>query len=455
MDNRDCILISWTARDIEGFIFPEIHDLKERFNIIVFVLNISMQDGLKDKLDEMLSEKIIADYYISPNKMHGFSFHLYMKKTTSILRKYNIKLWLFSNDILIAEKYISDNAIKPNTKKVCLTNQLTYLFSRNPAIAKNLISEIDNNKFDVKQAIDLSRSNFRGEALDGFIRNKFRTFSNPLKDIRGFIKYILLKRALIINYFIILINKKIEIVLNFYLYPLIMLGRFHPPLHLRKIPSNESLSQLSNGKALAYIFFDTYEVEAHKKLFKNNNVFLGGIRRVENTQKNEGKVLGLLTTGFGLESNLLPKKILDNYVDNFIKVCNRHKTKIIDLRPHPSMTLKNNHGFQIADNMKNKGFKCRVTSLKNSLIEQAEGYSCVAGPASSALRDILLFNNEIEIIGFESISLEYFKDPIFAFGSSEGIDWINNNGDLVKSRSFHSNHRYLVSEIIINVYNNY
>ena len=74
MDNRDCILISWSARDIEGFIFPVIQELTNKFKIIVFILNISKPDTLIEKLDLMLKEKIIADYYITPEVMQGFLF---------------------------------------------------------------------------------------------------------------------------------------------------------------------------------------------------------------------------------------------------------------------------------------------------------------------------------------------------------------------------------------------
>ena len=106
MDNRDCMLISWLARDIEEFIFPSIQDLTNKFKIIVVVLNISKPDELVEKLDLMLKEKIIADYFITPKKIHGFLLHLYMKKTTNLLRKYNIKLWLCADEMQICEKYI-------------------------------------------------------------------------------------------------------------------------------------------------------------------------------------------------------------------------------------------------------------------------------------------------------------------------------------------------------------
>ena len=92
MDNRDHILISWPARDIEGTIFPVIQELSERFNIIVIVLSTSNSDLMKTKLDSMLKEKVIVDYYMTPKIMHGLLFHLYLKRTMNLIRKSNIKL---------------------------------------------------------------------------------------------------------------------------------------------------------------------------------------------------------------------------------------------------------------------------------------------------------------------------------------------------------------------------
>jgi len=64
------------------------------------------------------------------------------------------------------------------------------------------------------------------------------------------------------------------------------------------------------------------------------------------------------------------------------------------------------------------------------------------------LRDIRLFNQSIGVIGFESVSKHYFSDPKFAFGSSDGIDWLNSNGDIVKSNKLNLNNRLSVSEVI-------
>ena len=433
MDNRDCILISWPARDIEGIIFPVIKDLSDKFKIIVLVLNVSKTDNLNAKLDLMKKEKIIIDYYVTPKKMQGILFHLYLKQTMNLLKKCNIKLWLCSSDMQISEKYISDNLVKPNTKRICLWPPITYLFMYHQALAKQLLSDYE---FKEESIVDLRKSHI-GNKLQELQRRK-----DPLKSL---IKYILLNQSTILRFFAIKVFKNINNTLNRYIYPLLMAGKFYGPNKL------ENMTQLSDGSASAYIFFDNFEVKAHKKLFRNNNKYLSYIRTNNKNISFENKVLGILS---GWESDkLLDNNILDMYVNDFIKVCKLYKTNAIDLRPHPDMDEKNNYSFQIADALKSQGINCQVTSCESSVVDESLKYVCIAGFASAALRDVRLFNQSIGVIGFESISKKYFSDPKFAFGSSEGIDWINCNGDLVRSNKYNLADRLSVSEIINEVCN--
>jgi len=435
MDNRDCILISWSARDIEGFIFPVIQDLTPKFKIIVFVLNISSSDVLVKKLDSMLNKKIIAGYYITPKVMRGLSFHLYLKRTINLLKNNNISLWLCSAHMHISEKYIADKLVLPETKTICVCNQLTFLFTRNPALGKTLLS---NHKLNEELIID-------SETPKAFIQNKLRALFHRKNVLRGLIEYVYLKKVIILRYITIISYKNIHKFLNRYIYPFLMTGKFYTP---NKI---EELTQLSDGSASAYMFFDSYEVEAHKKLFGNNNIYLAGVRKVKKKMNVENKILGVLS-GW-TSDNFLDKNILAMYVNDFIRVCKLYKTSSIDLRPHPSMDTKNNYAYQIADVLKSRGIICQVASCESSVLEQSENYACIAGFASTALRDVRLFNHSIDIIAFELVSKKYFSEPRFAFGSSDGIDWINCNGDFIKSNIFNTNNRLLISEVITKVYN--
>ena len=212
----------------------------------------------------------------------------------------------------------------------------------------------------------------------------------------------------------------------------------------------ERITQLSNGNATAYIFFDEYEVKAHKKLYKNNNIFLSYLRKSSENKYVDKKILGILS---GWEQkNQLEQNILDMYVNDFIKVCEQYKTNSIDLRPHPDMSPNSNYASQIADVLISKGINCEIVSCDNPVIEESEKYICAAGFASASLRDIRLFNQSIGVIGFESVSTFYFRDPKFAFGSSDGIDWINSNGEIVKSNKLNLNDRLSISEVINKVY---
>ena len=431
MDNRDHILISWPSRDIEGIIFPVIQELSERFHIIVFVLSTSPSDSMKTKLDSMLKKKVIVDYFITPKMMKGFLFHLYMKKSINLLKKYRIKLWLCSSDMQITEKYISDNSLELNVKKICLWPPITYLFMYNQALAKQLLSDYE----------------FKEEIIDSNpyrIGNKFRNAYSRKKSLIGFSKDIYIKKVTILRYIAIITNKYLSQVLNRYIYPLLMVGKTYGASKL------ERMTQLSSGNATAYIFFDDYEVKAHKKLYRNNNIFLSYIRKSSHDKYADKKILGILS---GWESKkLLEQNILDMYVNDFIKVCELYNTNSIDLRPHPDMHPNSNYASQIAEVLVSKGINCEITSVNSPALKESEKYICVAGFASASLRDIRLFNQSIGVIGFESVSKLFFSDPKFAFGSSDGIDWINSNGDIVKSKTLNLNDRFSVSEVINKVY---
>ena len=86
MVKNDFILISWPSRDIEGTIFPIIHDLTDKFKIIVFVVNVSINETLNSQLIKLKKDGIIVDFFFFLKKIHGFLFHVYLKKTMLLLK---------------------------------------------------------------------------------------------------------------------------------------------------------------------------------------------------------------------------------------------------------------------------------------------------------------------------------------------------------------------------------
>ena len=430
MASNDYFLISWPARDIKGVIFPIINELSDNFKIIVFVMNYSKQDELSEQLEQMKKEGLIVNYYITPSKMKDINYHFYLKRTTNLLKKYNIKLWLCSSDIQLAEKYISNSLAGSNFKTVCLWPPITYLFMYNQAAVKKILYDSEYQEDKVK-----------------LINKNKKVIQNKLKDsmknstLSDFVYYIFAKKKLIYNYLLIIISNYFNLFLNKYLYPFALTGNF---FNLTKI---ETMTQLSDGSADAYIFFDRFEVELHKKIYKNKNIHLSYIGQNNKEINPKNKILGVLS---GWESeNLLQKNILDMYVKDFITVCRIYNTKLIDLRPHPDMNSFKNYSNQIAIALISKGYDCQITSCKNPVEVESLNYVCIAGFASAALRDVRLFNNYIDVVGFEAVSMIYFTDPKFAFGSSDGIDWINSDGNLVKSPKLNLANRQSVSKIIL------
>ena len=436
MDNRERILISWSARDIETYLFPTIYELSNHFKISVLVFDISRPDNLVNKLELMASKKEIEGYFLTPKKMYGFRYHLYLKKNLTAIKNLNFNIWLCSSEMQILEKYVYDMLIKPNTKVICMCNNLTHLFTRNPVLAKQMIQGVNVEKNDI---IDTSKSIF-------FLRKKFIEIFRGKNFVKVLWSYLRTKKIIVFRFASIGLSKKFSIFLNRYLFPLLLTKK------IQNVSQLEEITQLGDGKAFKYLFFDDLEVQAHKNLFKNNNVFLTCVNS-KSSHKNHinNKILGILSGWY--EQKLLDDFVLEMYIKDFIKVCEIFNTTDIDIRPHPSMEKHDNYAYQIASTMIKKGFNCNVVSFEDSLIDQSFKYICTAGFASSALRDVRFFNKSISVIGFETISKQYFESPKFAFGNSTGIDWIDSNGELVKSKSTSTNKPVNLSDLIYSLSN--
>ena len=107
MDNRERILISWSARDIETYLFPTIYELSNHFKISVLVFDISRPDNLVNKLELMASKKEIEGYFLTPKKMYGFRYHLYLKKKFNCYKEFKFQ-------------YLALFFRNANIRKICL-----------------------------------------------------------------------------------------------------------------------------------------------------------------------------------------------------------------------------------------------------------------------------------------------------------------------------------------------
>ena len=142
---------------------------------------------------------------------------------------------------------ISDNLVKSNTKKICLWPPITYLFMYHQVLAKQLLSDYE---FKEESIDDLRKS---------LIRNKLQDLQRRKDPLKSLFKYILLNQSTILRFFAIKVFKNINNALNRYIYPLLIAGKFYEHNKL------ENMTQLSDGSASAYIFFDNFEVKADNK----------------------------------------------------------------------------------------------------------------------------------------------------------------------------------------------
>ena len=130
----------------------------------------------------------------------------------------------------------------------------------------------------------------------------------------------------------------------------------------------------------------------------------------------------------------------------------KNNLKSIVLRTHPDFIDKTGWSNQLLNALTLKGYQCELQDSSVSIDSIACNYKCIAGFASSSLRDLRVACEKVIIIGFKSVSKYYFDDPKFVFGESYGINWIEEDGSfnhsIYKKNKNFVNNRIDISEAI-------
>ena len=198
-----------------------------------------------------------------------------------------------------------------------------------------------------------------------------------------------------------------------------------------KYKTYEKITQLSSGKTHAIIFFDELETKVHKLLYRNENIYTAQypIHRKCNCNSNNISEKTILSPLSGWERlDNIPNDVLKLFYRDFKIILSKSGAKSIHLRPHPDFGKNRGSSYQIRDYHLSHGIKTVVLDCNKPISEIVCNYTGVAGFASAALRDARAGCNYAFVIGFTAVSRYYFNDPKFAFGNSEGIDWINEDG---------------------------
>ncbi len=427
------LLITWTARTFKEIILPFIGPLSNQFNTVVMLFNFSMPTGTLEILSSLKKEKAIEDFIITPDYRQFLNIHFFMKEQIKTLRKYNFDFWLTMGEMQIIERYIFDYILSEHAISICMWHNITYLFMYNEDMVKKLLfgAEIVEYPLIIKK--------LKPESKFVILKKGLRKLFHDINNMS--IIYNFLRKEIII------IRKKYNTYINRIVLPFLMVGKTF------RLGPYDEITQLGSGRCDAIIFFDEMEAKAHKALFKSPEIFVAqypssGMCRCKSGKKGKRRILSPLSNFVG--SKRITDRELLLYYRDFQTVITQADADNIDLRLHPDETGQ--WPYQLHDYLLKKGINVRLVKPDLSIREIVCDYLGVAGSASSALRDCRASCDYVFVIGFVGISKMQFNNPKFAFASSEGIDWIEEDGSynptIFYRKKYEPTKRLTVPEIV-------
>lgn len=409
MKSKDNLLITWPGHCFLENIVPLLKELHLKYNIYYITVDFDIPDCVLNKLNELLKGRIIAKYYILPKYEHIFSHFKFLNKIKD-LRDLNFTKWISMSNISIYEKYISENLIPNNCKKIILWTQITYLFENKLLTQKLLNNEhtfIHNNKIkniDYSNILSKLITKLKKHGPLKLIILIFQNLKGKIIWIRKKLKYLLLENISKLLYFIYFKKK-----LNF--------GKY------------DKLTQLGSGEADIILFTDKKEVKAHKKLFSNTNIDL-----VQHTGRNfcncdeKSKKNKVVLSPLSHPNNVdtMPKEELDMYLNAFKLAEKYADINEFHLRPHPREG--GNWPNYLCDYLKKNYINAKVVDVSLPIYKIICNYAGVIGESSCVLRDASNSCQFCFVVGIEKLSLHRYENPKFVFGDGQNINWINKNG---------------------------
>ena len=430
------ILISAHAKDCYDTVIPLINQLN--YEISLFARQISPGSKLESDLKELKKNGDIVGLFMPPVAQSGIAYHLYIKRVVPLLKKADYDIWLTDAEFEVSGRYIAELALPKKCKRIWMSQETTDLFAYHEKFAKSLIARemgALNSEFNVEDYV-------RDKSNHG-IKNIIARFKKYYHLGRLCEKIFFNKSAIAIAALVI-IKKSFTSKIERYVYPLLLSGKIFP---LRKF---EQLTQIGDGRADGYIFFDKYEAIAHKNLFNSRAVYLSKPPVIYMETDNEKRViLGILNGWEGKE--VLPDKVLSLAVRDFKMVYELYGADLIELRPHPAASPDKDWAGQLSLSLEEFKVNARVVSCDSSVSAIAKKYVCVAGFASTALRKVRNSNPGSNVVGFISIAVIDFEDPKFALAAEGGIDWVEEDGSFTKSPRFNISERKSITEIIADI----
>jgi hypothetical protein len=440
---------SHTFIQLFGSIIPK---LSEEFIIVILIIgdiHRTLPSILIDRLLLWINNGLIQKYIITPDPSSSkLQHHLFMKREVKLLRTYNFDFWFTRCEMQIPDQYIKRCALPEYCKIICYWPIVTYLLFKHQHLTLKILSATNNDSILnmlEKNPLNTSLSNKISIFLK--IRIILEKIFNKIKKDRSLI---MVSNIILRNIYYLSIKKLIRMItynlFSLTILPLVMVGKTF------KLGPYDEITQIGSGQADAYIFCSELAVEAHKIIYNNPNIYLAQfpsehICKCHNRNHKINAILCPLTTMYNPNHN--PVLIRDIWI-----VLRETGLKSVHFRKHPgfsdSMVDWTN---KLSEHFEEHGIDVKVLESDIIIANIACDYAWVAAPLTSAFLDVLSACKEVVCICFEANSKLQCEDPKLAYGFSEEISWINEDGSydpkIFESKQQHATTSKSVADIVL------
>jgi len=424
---------------------PIIENLHNKFNIILIVVDFHIDDELRNEFRDLKNNNIIKAFFIIPPYTMIKEQYKFLKDNTKLLKTYDFDYWLAASEMQIDDKYISKFIVPKKCFVIVFVHTVTYLFERldilNMLFDDKILLENNNNILQIEKV----KCEDSGSGISrSLIFNKLIKFKS---------RYIILLAQIVknklIKYFKIIIHKYYYRVLL----PWFIFGKTFT------LESYDELTQIGSGKSDLFIFTDTLEVKAHKKLFKKDEIITAQYPSYGNCTCDGEKIRTnnvLIILGGVFMSNSVSMDIMKLFLRDSLVVFNETKPDYFHLRLHPRMNT--NSPMMLKKYLEDNGIPTKISLPKKTIREIMCDYIGVAGLSSNGLRDARASCDFAFVTCFEAVSKLRYPNPKIMYGMGEGITWINEDGSynpkIFRRKKYVPPKRKSVSEIIYELESN-
>ena len=425
------ILILWeNAYMFAEMIAPRIPEFAAQFEVHVALVGCAMPQFLLDQLISMSSNGFVKEFWIIPDSAKRLKHHTYIGSMIKEWRKFKFDICLSGTDIAAVDKYFYECVLPPGCLRVCFQPSIGFLLQNEKALRISLgkpeVTGEENVRHYGRIGINKALVIFKK------IRKRLPTLLSPTESIRYSLR---LLRGILVG---VVCSKAIGFT-DKYVFPLLMAGKIFPQNKFDKarVPGS--------GRADAYIFCDSIEAELFARLTERDNIYVAQYPTLGNCRCNgskEGKSVVLVPlTGF--DDDHVPQQYIEMICRDIQIVSKESGAKSFHLRPHPGYKDQK-WPFLLRDIIRDTGIDVECFN-NNSIREVMCDYLGMAGLASNALKDGRAACNSAFVVGFVGPSKTFFEDPKCAYGKSEGIGWIEEDGSY--DPAIFKTHNYFPKEI--------